>query len=97
MSAIRKANAHSTQRRGIADWTLHDLRRTAATRMAELGVAPHVVEKLLNHTTGTFGGVAGIYNRFEYQKEIREALAIWAAHLMKVSKAQPKTAWRHAA
>ena len=82
---------------GIADWTLHDLRRTAATRMAELSVAPHVVEKLLNHATGTFGGVAGIYNRFEYQKEMREALAIWAAHLKKVSKAQPKTALRHAA
>lgn len=66
---------------GITDWTLHDLRRTAATRMAELGVAPHIVEKILNHTTGTFGGVAGVYNRFEYQKEMRAALSLWAAHL----------------
>jgi integrase len=35
------------------DWTLHDLRRTFATRLAELGVAPHVIERLLNHVTGT--------------------------------------------
>jgi integrase len=72
---------------GVTDWTLHDLRRTAATGLAQLGVAPHVVEKLLNHTTGTLGGVAGIYNRFQYVPEMREALARWEGHLQALLKA----------
>lgn len=59
------------------EWTLHDLRRTAATGMAMAGVAPHVVEKILNHSTGTFGGVAGVYNRFNYIAEMRAALEVW--------------------
>ncbi len=54
-------------------WVLHDLRRTFATGLAGLGMAPHVVEKLLNHVTGTISGVAAIYNRFRYEKECREA------------------------
>ena len=61
----------------VTDWTLHDLRRTAATEMARLGVAPHVVERILNHTTGVLGGVAGIYNRFEYLPEMRAGLDLW--------------------
>lgn len=71
---------------GLHDWTLHDLRRTAATGMAELGVPPHVVEKILNHSTGTFAGVAGVYNRFEYRSEMRSALRLWAAHVKKCVK-----------
>jgi hypothetical protein len=54
--------------------------------MAEFGVPPHIVEKILNHITGTFAGVAGVYNRFEYRQEMREALALWAAHLKKLTK-----------
>src|SRR5262249_42440820 len=46
-----------------AHWTPHDLRRTVATRMAELGVQPHIIEAVLNHVSGHKGGVAGIYNR----------------------------------
>jgi len=60
---------------------LHDLRRTVATRMASLGIAPHVIERLLNHVTGTLGGVAGVYNRFKYREEVRAALVLWAGHL----------------
>ena len=69
----------------VADWTLHDLRRTAATGMARLGVAPHVVERILNHTTGVLGGVAGIYNRFEYLPEMRMGLEIWNEHVKSVT------------
>jgi integrase len=60
-------------------WTLHDLRRTAATRMAELGVRPHVIEHILNHQ---MPGVAGVYNRFEYLPEMRDALDKWSYNLM---------------
>ncbi len=66
----------------VAVWTLHDLRRTAATRMADIGVQPHVIEAILNHVSGHKGGVAGIYNRSTYATEKRAALDLWASHLM---------------
>jgi integrase len=67
--------------KSLAHWTPHDLRRTAATRMAELGVQPHIIEAVLNHVSGHKGGVAGIYNRATYDKEKREALNLWAEHV----------------
>jgi integrase len=63
---------------------VHDLRRTVATRMAELGVPPHIIEAVLNHVSGHKSGVAGIYNRATYDKEKREALNLWAEHLLAV-------------
>jgi integrase len=66
---------------GATDWRTHDLRRTAASGMARLGVAPHVVEKVLNHRSGIISGVAAVYNRYGYEKEKREALEQWAAHI----------------
>ncbi|WP_201861588.1 tyrosine-type recombinase/integrase [Microvirga soli] len=62
-------------------WRLHDLRRTTATRLAEMGTLPHVVEAILNHVSGHKAGVAGIYNRATYTKEKREALEQWATHM----------------
>ena len=67
---------------GTEHWTLHDLRRTFATRLAELGVAPHVIERLLNHVDGTLSPIALVYNRASYLKEMGEALALWEKHLM---------------
>jgi len=67
---------------GVTGWTIHDLRRTAATGMARLGIQPHVVERILNHVSGTFGGVAGVYNRFQYLPEMREALTAWERHVL---------------
>jgi integrase len=61
-----------------AHWTFHDLRRTAASGMAGLGIAPHVVEAVLNHRSGTIKGVAAVYNRYNYAAEKREALDKWA-------------------
>ena len=63
-------------------WTIHDLRRTCATGMANLGVLPHVIEAVINHISGHKGGVAGIYNRSTYASEKRAALDLWASHLM---------------
>ena len=62
-------------------WRVHDLRRTVATRMADLGVLPHVVEAVLNHVSGHKAGVAGVYNRAIYAAEKRQALDLWAAHI----------------
>jgi integrase len=68
----------------MPSWWLHDLRRTAASSMARLGVAPHVIERVLNHISGSQAGVAGIYNRYGYQTEKRQALEAWAQHLAQV-------------
>ena len=68
----------------IPHWTFHDLRRTAASTMAGLGIPPHVVEKLLNHTSGTFGGIVGVYQRFEYRDEKADALRRWEAWLQQL-------------
>ena len=65
-------------------WRLHDLRRTAATGMAEIGVAPHIVEAALNHISGHKGGVAGIYNRAAYAQEKKAALERWADHVARL-------------
>jgi integrase len=65
----------------VPPWRLHDLRRTAATGMAEIGIAPHIVEAALNHLSGVQAGVAGTYNRAAYAQEKRQALEQWAAHV----------------
>jgi integrase len=62
-------------------WVLHDLRRTCASGMAGLAIAPHVVEAVLNHRTGTIKGVAAVYNKYNYASEKRAALARWANHV----------------
>ena len=73
--------ARLEQLSGVRGFVLHDLRRTFATELASLGVAIHVIEKLLNHTSGQISGVAAIYNRFSYVKEMREAVVLWERHL----------------
>jgi integrase len=65
----------------LPQWGLHDIRRTVATSLAALETPPHVVERLLNHASGTISGVAAIYNRFQYIEEMRVALARWEARL----------------
>jgi len=65
----------------IGSWRLHDVRRTVATRMAELGVQPHVIEAVLNHVSGHKAGVAGVYNRSSYATEKRQALDFWGKHV----------------
>jgi integrase len=67
---------------GLAHWTAHDLRRTALTKMAELGVAPIVLGHIANHRTTTKAGVTlGVYVQHTYGREKREALELWADRL----------------
>jgi len=65
----------------IPDWRLHDLRRTLASGMARLGVPIHVVEKLLNHTSGTFAGIVSVYQRHDFAAEKKEAAVAWDKHV----------------
>jgi integrase len=67
---------------GMPGWSLHDLRRTMATGMGELGVQPHIIEAAINHQSGHKAGVAGTYNRANYHAERKVALDKWAAHIM---------------
>jgi len=79
-----RAKQELDQRLGFTDWRLHDIRRTCATMMAEIGVLPHIVEAVLNHQSGHKAGVAGTYNRARYEGEMRSALQRWADHLDRV-------------
>jgi integrase len=69
-------------------WVLHDIRRSVATGLGDIGVLPHVVEAVLNHVSGHKAGVAGVYNKATYLPEKREALRLWADHLEAVVKGE---------
>ena len=96
-SGWSKAKAALDARAGaLKHWTLHDLRRTAATGMAGIGIQPHVIEAVLNHVSGHKGGIAGIYNRAQYSAEKAQALARWDEHvsaIVKGSKSKVTSLW----
>jgi integrase len=69
------------QAMGIPAWRIHDLRRCFATGLADIGIAPHVIEACLNHVSGHKAGVAGTYNISTYGAERKAALERWASHV----------------
>jgi len=73
----------------LVPWRVHDIRRTVATRLGDIGVLPHVVEAILNHVSGHKAGVAGVYNRAAYAAEKRTALDLWAVHVAEAATGQP--------
>lgn len=88
--ASEKANGCDFEKlQPIPPWTFHDLRRTAASGMAGLGIAPHVVEAVLNHRSGSIKGVAAVYNRYAYTDEKRAALFAWARYLETLTSLKP--------
>jgi len=68
----------------IPGWTWHDMRRTCATGIAELGFPVQVLSKVLNHTDGAAQGITAIYNRFRYEDETRRALEAWSNQLSSI-------------
>ena len=70
---------------GVTDWVLHDIRRSVATRMGDLAIAPHIIEEILNHQSGHRRGPAGIYNRSRYEREVKAALALWHDHVRAIA------------
>jgi integrase len=68
----------------IAPWIIHDLRRTSTTGMAGLKFPPHVVDRILNHTSGAIRGVARVYNRFDYLDERKAAHEAWGACVQEI-------------
>ena len=78
-----------TRGEALAPWRLHDCRRTVATGLAKLGVDLPTIEKCLNHTSGSFAGVVGVYQRHDYFVEKKRALAIWADHVLALGERRP--------
>jgi integrase len=72
------------ERSGVSGWVIHDIRRSVATGMADIGIQPHIIEAVLNHVSGHKGGVAGIYNRSSYAAEKAAALARWDEHVASI-------------
>ncbi|RWK29351.1 site-specific integrase, partial [Mesorhizobium sp.] len=67
---------------GVEPWTSHDLRRSAATHMEELGISPFIIGHVLNHVSATKASITSrVYARYDYMREKREALALWADRL----------------
>jgi integrase len=67
---------------GVKGFTHHDIRRTFATNMARLSVRLEVTEKLLNHVSGSLGGIVGVYQRHDFKDEMRDAVTKWETHLL---------------
>jgi integrase len=65
----------------IPSWRVHDIRRSTATGMSEIGIPPWIVEAVLNHVSGSKAGPAGVYNKSTYEGEKAAALTRWAAHV----------------
>ena len=86
VSGFSKAKAIADRKSGVAEWRLHDLRRTAGTNMARLGISTHVIARVLNHSTDR--GVVGIYDRHSYLPEKRIALEKWAQKLARIINPQ---------
>ncbi len=89
ISGFTKALKRISVSSDTTGWRFHDLRRTAASGMARAGVAPHVVEKVLNHISGTISGVAAVYNRYGYDAEKRDALEKWGQALAAIDQYEP--------
>ncbi len=66
----------------VRPWRLHDIRRSVATKMADIGIEPHIIEACLNHFSGHRRGIAGIYNRARYERATAAAFMRWAEHIM---------------
>ncbi|MBB4316095.1 integrase [Roseospira marina] len=70
----------------IQPWRVHDIRRTVASGMARLGINIATVEKCLNHISGSFAGVVGVYQHHDFATEKRMAWEAWEAHVMRLAQ-----------
>ena len=78
-SNFTKTRAALQELSNTSGWTIHDIRRTVRSKLAELGVSREIARKVVNHEDGK---IDRIYNRHEYLAEKREALEKWERHLL---------------
>jgi integrase len=84
-AALDKAVAKLNGGEPIPSFVIHDLRRSVASGMARIGVPLHVIERILNHVSGTFGGIVGVYQHHQYADEARAALDQWAVEIDRIT------------
>jgi integrase len=65
----------------LAQFGFHDLRRSCASGMGRLDVDLHVIERCLNHVSGSFGGIVSTYQKQKYEEKMRRAMDVWAQHV----------------
>lgn len=87
---VLKAGDSSVTAQALPDWRNHDLRRSVATGLQRLGVRLEVTEAILNHVSGSRGGIVGIYQRHDWAAEKRAALSLWDSHIADLSHLGPK-------
>jgi integrase len=73
----------------IPAWILHDIRRSVASGLAELGVNLPVIERCLNHVSGSFAGIVGVYQRFNFADEMKAAMERWGRHIEALGSEEP--------
>ncbi len=88
VSGFNRMKIRSDKLSGVSGWRLHDLRRSARTGLAELGVPEIIAEMILNHAPR--GTLTKIYNRHEYATEKRDALERWANRLREITEPLPE-------
>ena len=88
VSGFNKMKTRTDDRSGVTGWRLHDLRRTARTGLAEIGIPEIIAEMVMNHAPRNV--LAKIYNRHEYAAEKRDALERWALRLREITEPPPE-------
>ena len=93
VSGFSQAKKRLDKASGVSDWTFHDIRRSFATYLTEkLGVSPVVVDRILNHVSGTVTGIAAVYQRGQYLSDRKEALQVWSDYIQNLGdKPTPDT------
>jgi hypothetical protein len=82
----KAAAASGTNAAPFVPWSVHDSRRTVATGLQRLGMRLEVTEAVLNHISGSRGGIAGVYQPHDWANEKRAALDAWAAHVLAIAE-----------
>ena len=97
VSGFSQAKKRLDKASGVSDWTFHDIRRSFATYLTEkLGVSPVVVDRILNHVSGTVTGIAAVYQRGQYLSDRKKALQVWSDYIQDLGdKPMPETPRSH--
>jgi integrase len=89
ISAWSQAKRKLDRLMGVSDWKVHDLRRTAVSGMARAGADLHVIERAVNHMSGSFGGIVSVYQKHKFADEVKAALEAWENLLLSIVEGRP--------
>jgi integrase len=88
LSGFSKIKSRIDELSGVSDWNIHDLRRTARTGMARLGISGEIAELAINHVSGR-SALVRVYDRHDYQPEVLSAVSGWQSHVAALVTAPP--------